>query len=678
MACIDIDSKVLCNFNNENIAAALNEIIDKELSKDVSRMNVGLIDQCVDALLELEKEEDNSFKVLIPLMSSSDFLKKLQPTQNKFKSLNVFARASLVAAILAASALTANAAYKNATGVDLLQNLSRVIQTKLEDSGIIKTDKQNDNDIELIEDNKNPIKTNEINNTQETTTHQEITTEKEKVVSVKNVPSLSPTSTATTTTKPHIDQLGDDEEDDETTTTPSTTKKQPENTTEKASIVEPEYEPEKAYVKALEAEYDNFKTDYIYGEELSYNGLKLKAVMSDESKKEVALSDCDYTKSLNMNTTADYTLRIIYENCVVKIKITVRPDEETRGSEICSNDDFDYFLSSKGAYVTRYKGSDTEINMNVIEGKSVYAIGANVFKNSNIKKITAVYVKKIFASAFENCKELENAVFSDNITYLGEAVFRDSAVKELTLTGSLSEIPESLCENCKQLKSVVLPENTKVVSKSAFSECSALEDLKNTNNIETADDFAFYNCENAQTDSSLSNIKKAGEYAFAYCKKIDFGKLSKDIEEFDKYSFAYCNKLTEVTIPEGTTIIPEGAFRGAHISTLYLPEGLKEIDDYAFMSTEFRELNVPDSVEKVGTYGLYSVRLRNISFGKNIEKLGENAIFKSTRLNMSVYKDTVPYQYAIDNKINYTVIEWERRIILWNRLKDLFQLFLLF
>ena len=648
MACIDINSKVLCNFNNENIAAALNEIIDNELSKDVSRMNAGLIDQCVEALLELEKEKDKSFTVLVPLLNSKDFLKSIQPRQNHFKNLNVFAKATLVAAILAASAMTANAAYKNATGVDLLDNLGLQLQQKLSDWNVIETDAQSDGGIIQLGDFDEPEAPTEPATapepTQETTTLPVTTTKPNEV------------NSTTKAKKDYIDQLGDDEEGEEPSSV-APTNKPPENTTEKASIVKPEREPEKPYVAALEAEYNGFKVNYIYGEELSYKGLKLKAVMSDGTKKDVALGDCDYTKSLNMNTTADYTLRIIYENCVIKIKITVRPDEETRGAEICKNDDFDYFLSSKGAYVTKYKGSDETLNINLIDGNPVYAIGADTFKNSNIKSISAVNVKKIFAHAFENCTALESAVFSNNITHLGKAAFKNSNIKELSLKGSLTEIPESLCENCKALKKVTLPENVKTIGSSAFSECTALETVINTANIETAKSFAFYNCESAEADSSIPKLKKAGEYAFAYCRNIDFSKLNEGIEEINKYSFAYCNKLTEVNIPKGFTVIPEGAFRGAHISILTLPEGLIEIGSYAFMSTEFRELTVPNSVEKIGTYGLYSVRMREITFGKNVEKMGENAVFKSTRLNMNVYANTVPYEYAIENNINYTVIE---------------------
>ena len=638
MACISINTRVLNNLNSDNISAALNEIIENELSKDVSRMNTALIDDCVNALIELEKEENSRFNALVPLLNSNEFLKAISPKQNTWKNLNVFARAALIAAILAASAMTASAAYKSATGGDLFVDIGAAIHSTLEDLNIIKPADNSENKALIINDYDEPTSTAE----------EETTTAPAEPSQVEYIPE------ETTAKHRYIDQLGDDEEGEETTKKPA---RSPENTTENASIVEPEYPPQKAYVTALEAKYNNFKTDYIYGEELSYEGLTLTAVYSDGSKKEIPLSDCDYTKSVNMNATADYTLRVIYENCVIKIDITVRPDEETRGADRCENEEFEYFLSDKGAYITKYKGSEKNIELNTVDGKSVYAIGSEVFKDSDIQSITAIYVKKIFASAFENCSDLKSAVFGNDLSYIGNSVFKNSGIEELALSNNITDIPQSLCESCKSLKKVTLGTNTAVIGNSAFAECEALETVINTANITEAEAFAFYNCTELETDSSLGKLEKASEYAFAYCKKIEFGALSSNINEIGKYAFAYCNKLTELSLPEGFTVIPEGAFRGAHIGNLTLPEGIKTIEDYAFMSTEFRELAVPNSVREIGTYALYSVRMRNITFGSNVEKMGENAVFKSTRLNMNVYANSIPYKYAVENSINYTLIE---------------------
>lgn len=650
MACINVNSRVLSNLNNDDIALSLNQIIDRELAKNVSLMNTGLIDECVNALLELEKERDSAFNAFIPIINPNTYLKSLQPRQSSWKNMNVFARASIIAALLAASAMTANAAYRTATGVDIIENLGNAIHLKLEEWNII-------NDNEFPESETTSLKSAQIkeeNTTEET--EREATQTETTAPQIEQIKKSESRPPSTTKKSGYIEQLfGEDDDDEETTAQTTGT---PEKTTsEKANIIEPDIEPEKPYVASLEAEFDGFTYDYIYGEELSYKGLRLRAVYSNGEKKDIALGECDYTKSVNMNVTADYTLRVIYESCVLKIDITVRPDEETRGAKRCENDDFEYFLADKGAYVTKFKGNQKDINLDTVDGNSVYAIGSGVFKDSDIQSIKAQNVKKIFPAAFENCDALKSAEFSSDLSFIGHSAFKNSKVEEITLSDNIKEIPESLFENCRALKKVVLGANTKKIGYSAFSECEALETVLNTANITDAAAFAFYNCTLLEADSSLSKLESAGEYAFAYCKKLDFGALSTNINKIGKYAFAYCTKLTEVNIPSGFTSIPEGAFRGAHISTLTLPEGLKIIEDYAFMSTEFRDLTVPDSVERVGTYALYSVRMRTASFGRNIKEMGENAVFKSTRLNMSVYKDTAAYDYAVENKINFTVIE---------------------
>ena len=75
---------------------------------------------------------------------------------------------------------------------------------------------------------------------------------------------------------------------------------------------------------------ESFKSHYIYGEQLSYDGLTLTADWSDGTTKPVALKNCTYTTQVNMNRTADVTLNILYKGFLVEIPITVRPNEETR------------------------------------------------------------------------------------------------------------------------------------------------------------------------------------------------------------------------------------------------------------------------------------------------------------------------------------------------------------
>ena len=697
MAHIDMNTRIIDNINNDNIAAALNYMIDSELSKDVSQMNTALIDECVNALLELESDKDNNFALMIPIISSKEYLKMIQPKKAiNWKDINVCTRAALIAALLASTTLTVNAAYEVITGNKLLDDVSNSLHSKLVDWGLI-----DDEMSEIL-----PIDTPHIK--EEPTTVQEAATDDseevktvrlKKPVASKNIEQFNGVDddNEETTTHHYIEQFnGDDDDDEETTTKPAieqfngeddddeetTTRRKPEPTTVTPAAEPTTHSDEEAVLISLEADYDDsFKLDYVYGEALSYDGLTLTANYSDGSRKNVDIKDTNHTESVNMNVTADYTLRIIYKTCVVTIDITVRPDDDTRGAQVCENELYDYMLTKKGVYITKYKGDETNIDIDKLDGEPVFAIGAGVYSGKNIEHVTAENAQKIFANAFKDCVNLETCytprakyignsafendvklkhpVFSNDLSYLGTAVYKNSGITEISLTENISEVPDELCENCADLASVNLL-GAEAVGKYAFSECTSLVQVSGTDVLTKAGDFAFYNCKSAEFTEKPSKLTAAGDNAFAYCNNIDFGKLY--ITEVAPYGFLYCHKLTNVEIDGRVSVIPEGAFRGCHIDTLKLNEGVSVIDDTAFMSINITEVHLPSTLDKIGTYGLYSTRLRDLYCPRALNSIGSSAFYK-TRLTMHVYKNSYAHTYAYENNIKYVIIEDGHEIV---------------
>lgn len=169
---------------------------------------------------------------------------------------------SIIAAVIVGSTLTVNAAVDAVTGVNLIENISDAVQVKLEDWGIVKPRHIDQFDGEDDEED------------------------------------------TTTTTKRGIDQFEGEDDDDETTK--PTNKPVPPATDN--TPTDKYQDKDKVVLASLKAEFDNFKTDYIYGEALTYDGIKLTAYYSDGSEKQISLEDCTYTKNPDMNVTADYTL----------------------------------------------------------------------------------------------------------------------------------------------------------------------------------------------------------------------------------------------------------------------------------------------------------------------------------------------------------------------------------
>lgn len=214
---------------------------------------------------------------------------------------------SIIAAVIAGSTLTVNAAVDAVTGVNLIENISDAVQVKLEDWGIVKPrhiDQFDGEDDE--EDTTQSITqpTTEMTTAKAEATTAEKVTETTAKRGIDQFDGEDDEEDTTATTKRGIDQFEGEDDDDETTKptnkpVPSATDKTP---TDKYQ------DKDKVVLASLKAEFDNFKTDYIYGEALTYDGIKLTAYYSDGSEKQISLEDCTYTKNPDMNVTADYTL----------------------------------------------------------------------------------------------------------------------------------------------------------------------------------------------------------------------------------------------------------------------------------------------------------------------------------------------------------------------------------
>lgn len=642
MAQICIDNRVLNAVKTEDLVAVLNAMIDTELSKSENLIDTQFVDECVDAIIQLEAQENNN-ACLIPLISSDKFLKALTASNTGFKRLSVMARVAIVAAVVSCTTFTANAAIEAVTGVDVIET---VVQTVSEQISALRGIDIIDGGIE--EDLPTTTAKNEAT-----------TTPSAQETQTTTKPQASTTTPATTTTKPSQQ------------TKPTST------TTANQVITPTQTNKQEAVMTGIEAVFDNFKTDYIYGEELTYNGLTLYKVYSDGSKQVLPLEECQYTKSVNMNVTQDITLKIIYNTTVITADITIRPDEDSRGSQICSNALYDYLLCDKGVYLTAYHGNSKVLAFETINGNKVFAIGAGVFKSSDITSISIPYVERIFDSAFEGCaslescqapsavyignnafagcEKLEEPSFSPSLSHIGEGAYKNSGIKTLHLPSAITKVPAYLCDGCDSLASVELEGAVLEIGKYAFCECKSLETVTGTEKITDVGDFAFYNCEKVNF-AFPSALEKAGSNAFFFCQKLEIGAVPQTITSIGEQAFAYCSGITQISVPQSITTIPYGAFRATNAKSITLHDGVTAIGDYAFMSHKAKEIHLPAGLEAIGEYALYSVLLRDVYFDKNVNQIGENAFYIGRSTTFHLYPNTYAQQYAMDNGVKYEIL----------------------
>ncbi len=94
-------------------------------------------------------------------------------------------------------------------------------------------------------------------------------------------------------------------------------------------------------------------------------------------------------------------------------------------------------------------------------------------------KIKEVYLSKDCRSSslvFWGCEKLKKVTLEDGIKKISYGMFKETAIKSITIPGSVKNIGERAFANCKKLQKATINEGVKKISKEAFS-CTTLEEI---------------------------------------------------------------------------------------------------------------------------------------------------------------------------------------------------------
>ncbi len=665
MATLHIDKTIAEKVNQDDLIRLLETVIDEEMQRPEAEMNCDLIDECVDALLEIRQDRDH-LAVLVPLMQDKAFLRLIQRKAGNTARLNGAARGALIAAAILASTISVNAMVDAAFDYNILEHIGKAITATVRGKGP-----------EIIageDDDDEPTTVPGTTEKAETTTVPERTTdsrEEETTTRPSEETTTAPTTTQPTTTEPTTER----EPESTTKKEPTTKKVTGDNVHHKPTQPDRPEETTKAVrVIGLNAQLGTtFKSHYIYGEQLSYDGLILTADWSDGTTKPVALADCTYTTQVNMNRTADVTLNILYKGFLVEIPITVRPNEETRESTICQTDLYDYLLCKAGAYITAYRGTAARLTCDTVEGNRIFAIANGVFqRHTELESLVMPYVTlvgdnafsgctalttadlpsvvQVGENAFAGCTALEEWTAGENLAAIGSRALAQTALRTLNLGPQVTAVPEGLCNDCALLERVDLEGRVTEIGAWAFEGCEALQTVTGTEHLTTVGDYAFSDCQLVEFNFP-AQLEAAGENAFYFCRQLKIGALPRTIQSIGERAFAYCPGLTEVRLPAGIAVVPEDAFRATNAKTIVLPGGVERIEAGAFESCKATAITVPGTVKYIGKRALYSVLLRDVNFNCLSPVMEDQVLYGSKRLVVRCYLGTTPYQYAKANQI---------------------------
>ena len=276
------------------------------------------------------------------------------------------------------------------------------------------------------------------------------------------------------------------------------------------------------------------------------------------------------------------------------------------------------------------------------------------------EKITSVTVpegvENLPEFAFGGSDYLKTVTLPSTLKTIGKAALRDcDAITSVTIPDSVTSIGEEAFRYCENLKNIKLPKSLVTIGGYAMSDCPRIREIVIPGKVTTVGYAAFYNDERLETADLPDSVENLGRYAFEKCKKLVRFHFPKKWEKIDSGSEGYilkdCENISEVTVPEGVTALPSGAFYGCnYLTTIKLPSTLTKISDSSLGGCErLQTVKIPDSVKSIEQRAFCDdPALQNITIPKNVTTIGQSA-FENSGITAITISDNItviePYTF---------------------------------
>ena len=342
-----------------------------------------------------------------------------------------------------------------------------------------------------------------------------------------------------------------------------------------------------------------------------------------------------------------------------------------------------------------FAGCSGLISIGVISGNPVYYGAGNCLIERESKTLIL---------GCKNC-----FIPSDgSVTSIGYGAFSGcTGLKSITIPNSVEYIESWAFEGCTGLTSVTIGNGVTSIGRGAFYGCTGLKSITIPDSVTTIDEDAFCDTGYYNTESNWQNdvlyignwLIKARDQITGHCS-IKSGTVgiagsafwlggyydenddeyyyypgpsSVTIPDSVKYicwgAFCSCTELTSITIPDGVTIIDGSVFSDCTgLTSIMIPDGVTSIEDYAFSwCIGLTSITIPDSVTSIGEDAFwYCTGLTSVTIPNSVTYIGEDAFYyydgdteenEPLDVTLRVYNNSCAHWYAIDNGLNYELID---------------------
>ena len=334
-------------------------------------------------------------------------------------------------------------------------------------------------------------------------------------------------------------------------------------------------------------------------------------------------------------------------------------------------------------YLAWFSTSETTHLTSVSIPDSVTSIGSYSFANCTALGELSFpdSVTSIDRDAFSGCKKLASIRWSENLQSIGSSSFANcTALETLSFPKSVKTIDSYAFSGCSSVSSLSFSDNPKGgfltdIKYNAFGNCTALENISFSKNINSLGSSAFSGCSSLEKVILSDSITTIGSYAFSGCSALESIKLPSKLKTLG-YDFISGTLVTTLTIPAGLTTCDSstyyyGPLNGAkNLTELILADGMEKIPDYlAWFSTSetthLTTISIPDSVTSIGSFSFANcTALGEITIPDSVTSIADTAFSGWKNLVIKSTAGSAAHAYAKTNNIPFQeVIQEGKRII---------------
>jgi hypothetical protein len=317
-------------------------------------------------------------------------------------------------------------------------------------------------------------------------------------------------------------------------------------------------------------------------------------------------ADCSSLNSVNLPTTlasiGNTAFGSMYPN---------------RGASLSSIDLSKTQLTSIGESAFANCASLKELKLPATEEVRISSIGESAF--NGCKALTEIdlsgtEVTNLANSVFENCTSLTSVILPSQLVSIGNSVFASTAIATIDIPQTVTTIGTEAFSNCIALESVDLSHLTQTDLKGVFYGCSSLTSVSLPETLNqlslggpSSDLGVFGNCTSLTAITLNKNTDIPGG-TFTNCPNLiitltgETGSLivSPDGKTLMKQEGTTTSLLAyptdgTIVIPDQITDLPANIFYGAKITSIKIPASVKTIGDVAFEDSSITSIDFSEA-----------------------------------------------------------------------------------